>query len=67
VYAPQVGTVVEKEECLMYLREVVPAVGADEYVMVCGDMNGHVGDRVDGFGGSHPTCASIEKQTLNRR
>jgi len=54
VYAPHVGmTVEEKEEFLIFLREVLVAVSADEHLMVCGDMNGHVGAKVDGFDGIH--------------
>jgi len=53
VYAPQVGkTMVEKEEFLISLREILSAIGVDEY-LVCGDMNGHVGVKVDGFEGIH--------------
>ena len=54
VYAPQVGrTMVEKEEFLLCWREVLSAISAEEHLMVCGDMNGHVGAKVDGFEGIH--------------
>ena len=43
----------EKKEFLISLGEVLSAVGADEHLVVCGDMNGHVGARADGFEGVH--------------
>jgi hypothetical protein len=43
----------EKEEFLISLREVLSAVNVEERVVVCGDMNGHVGAEKDGFGGIH--------------
>ena len=53
-YAPQVGgAVVEKGEFLLRLREVLSAVSAGERLVVCGDMNGHVGAASDGFEGVH--------------
>ena len=54
VYAPQVGLQMEKkEEFLISLRKVLSAVAADERLLVCGDLNGHVGAGVDGFEGVH--------------
>ena len=54
VYAPQVGrSMEEKEEFLTSLGEVLLAVDAKERLMVCGDMNGHVGTGKDGFEGVH--------------
>ena len=37
----------------MRLREVLSAVSAGERLVVCGDMNGHVGATSDGFEGVH--------------
>jgi hypothetical protein len=54
VYAPQVGrTAVEKEEFYILLGKVLADVGDDEKLIVCGDMNGHVGAESDGFEGVH--------------
>ena len=54
VYAPQAGRVMaEKEEFLLQLREVLAAIDAKERLVVCGDMNGHVGAASDGFEGIH--------------
>ena len=54
VYAPQVGrTMEEKEEFFASLGEVLSTVDAKEQLVVCGDMNGHVGARKDGFEGVH--------------
>jgi hypothetical protein len=43
----------EKEEFLISLGEVLSAVDSGDRLVVCGDMNGHVGERVDGFEGVH--------------
>ena len=54
VYAPQVSReMVEKEEFLIRLREVLSAMDARERLIVCGDLNGHVGAASDGFEGIH--------------
>jgi hypothetical protein len=53
-YAPQVGrTMEEKEEFFASLGETVSAVGDKEGLVLCGDMNGHVGALADGFEGVH--------------
>jgi len=50
VYAPQVGrTMEEKEEFFVSLGEVLSTVDAKERLVVCGDMNGHVGARKEGL------------------
>ena len=54
VYAPQVGrTAEEKEEFYILLGKVLKEVGTDEKLIVCGDLNGHVGAEADGFEGVH--------------
>jgi len=54
VYAPQVGrTSDEKEDFYILLGKVLKDVGDDEKLIVCGDMNGHVGAEVDGYEGVH--------------
>ena len=54
VYAPQVGRPMEeKEEFFASLGEVLSAVDGKERLVVCGDMNGHVGAGKDGFEGVH--------------
>jgi len=44
------------------------AVGADEHLLVCNDMNGHAGERVDGFerihGGHGYGVRNTEGETL---
>src|SRR5207247_10589191 len=48
-YAPQVGrSAVEKEEFLLSLSKMVDEIGQEEFVMIGGDMNGHVGRKVEG-------------------
>lgn len=54
VYAPQVGRgQEEKEEFYTLLRQVLSGVSDSERMVVCGDWNGHVGPRSDGFEGVH--------------
>jgi hypothetical protein len=54
VYAPQVGRAMnEKEEFFIQLGAVLSAIKEDECLIVCGDMNGHVGKEVDGFDKVH--------------
>ena len=49
-YAPQVGrAMVEKENFWLALSEIVDAIGQDEFVVIRGDMNGHVGAKSDGY------------------
>jgi len=43
----------EKEEFLVLLGKTVSAVDALEQLVVCGDLNGHVGAKADGFEGVH--------------
>ena len=52
VYAPQTRrSMVEKEEFLAMLGEVVPGINPGERLLICGDLNGHVGSEIDGFEG----------------
>ena len=54
VYAPQVGrTKKEKEEFYICLEDVLKGVGENEKLIVCGDLNGHVGAEAHGFEGVH--------------
>src|SRR5579864_5301661 len=54
VYAPQAGrTMVEKEEFLDLLREVISGVDDREGMILCGDLNCHVGVNADGFEDVH--------------
>src|SRR5260221_512039 len=54
VYAPQVGrTTEEKEEFFTSLSGALVGMDARERLVVCGDMNGHVGSRSDGFEDVH--------------
>jgi len=56
VYAPQVGRPMEeKEEFYMVLGKTINDLGSrsGEIAVVCGDFNGHVGERVDGYEGIH--------------
>ena len=54
VYAPQVGrSMEEKEEFFISLGSVLSAISEGEHLVVCGDMNGHVGKEVNGFEGVH--------------
>jgi hypothetical protein len=54
VYAPQVGrSMDEKVEFYNSLRKVLVTIKDSEYLVVCGDFNGHVGKDVEGFDGVH--------------
>ena len=54
VYAPQAGrAAVEKEEFLAVLGDCLRMVNRDEELIVCGDMNCHVGSKADGFESVH--------------
>ena len=54
VYAPQVGRSMEdKEEFYALLGKTLTNLDADEKLLILGDFNGHVGERVDGFEGVH--------------
>ena len=53
-YAPQVGrSIEEKEEFLLSLSKMVDEIGQEEFVVIGGDMNGHVGEKVDWYEGVH--------------
>ena len=52
VYAPQTGRgKEEKEEFFLVLGKVLSDIDVGEGLLICGDMNGHVGAGVDGFEG----------------
>ena len=54
VYVHQVGRAIEeKEEFYILLGKVLKDVGENEKLIVCGDMNGHVGAGADGFEGMY--------------
>ena len=54
VYAPQVGKAMEeKEEFYVMLGKLMKETSVSEVVMVCGDLNGHVGEKSDGYWGVH--------------
>ena len=54
VYVPQVGrSMNEKEEFYISLGNVLATIRNNEYLVVCGDFNGHVGKEVAGFEGVH--------------
>src|SRR6476619_5666468 len=49
VYGPQMGRLMEKEGFYVELGGVVDGFGEQEVVMVCGDLNGHVGEYAEGY------------------
>ena len=54
VYAPQVGrSPKEKEDFYVCLGNVLKGVSKNEKLLVCGDLNAHVGAEADGFEGVH--------------
>ena len=54
VYAPQTGlSVVEKDSFYSALLSNISTVSPDEYLVVCGDFNGHVKKAPEGFSGVH--------------
>lgn len=54
VYAPQAGrSMEEKEGFWVSFGRVIDGVSDREGLIVCGDMNGHVGSVADGFEGVH--------------
>ena len=53
-YAPQTGrSMEEKEEFWALMNKTVSEISKSERLIVCGDMNGHVGEKADGFEGVH--------------
>ena len=53
-YVPQMGRPTEeKEEFLISLSKIVDEIGQEEFVVIGGDMNGHVGEKVAGYEGVH--------------
>src|SRR6266516_1216804 len=63
-YAPQVGRpIVEKEEFLLALSKIVDEIGQEEFVVIGGDMNGHVGAKADGYEGVHGGKGYGERNT----
>src|SRR2546425_6163332 len=53
-YAPQMGRpTVEKEEFLLSLSKIVDEIEQGELVVIGGDMNGHVGEKVAMYEGVH--------------
>ena len=53
-YAPQPGLPeVEKDDFFFNLLSSISAVPSGELLIVCGDLNGHVGKTSDGFEGTH--------------
>ena len=56
VYAPQAGRPMsEKEHFYLGLAKVMKEIGnrREEIAMICGDFNGHVGEKVEGYEGVH--------------
>jgi hypothetical protein len=49
VYAPQVGRIREEKEFWVSFSMSVAAIRTNERLIICGDTNGHVGERIDGF------------------
>src|SRR6266516_5497144 len=63
-YAPQVGLpIVDKEEFLLSLSKIVDEIGQEEFVVIEGDMNGHVGAKADGYEGVHGGKGYGERNT----
>src|SRR6267154_1811727 len=63
-YAPQVGrAMVEKEEFWLALSKIVDEIGQEEFVVIGGDMNGHVGAKADGYEGVHGGKGYGERNT----
>jgi len=49
-----------------YLGKVIAAVDAREHLIVCGDLNGHVGSTTDGFEGVHGGCGFGSQDILEK-
>src|SRR6267154_2778704 len=63
-YAPQVGrAIVEKEEFWLELSKIVDEIGQEEFVVIGGDMNGHVRAKADGYEGVHGGKGYGERNT----
>ena len=57
VCTPQTGlSLVENESFYSALLSNISTVSPDEYLLVCGDFNGHVGKAPEGFNGVHGGC-----------
>ena len=53
-YAPQAGRhMPEKEEFFTLLGKIVSEIDDGEKLLICGDLNGHVGAGDEGFEGVH--------------
>ena len=49
-------SVVEKDSLYSALLSNISTVSPDEFLLVCGDFNGHVGKAPKGFNGVHGEC-----------
>src|SRR6267154_2195756 len=63
-YAPQVGrAIVEMEKFWLALSKIVAEIGQEEFVVIGGDMNGHVGAKADGYESVHGGKGYGERNT----
>ena len=54
VYAPQTGLLeAEKDKFYIDLLAQTAIIPAEEFLLICGDLNGHVGKGTDGFDNVH--------------
>ena len=54
VYAPQAGrNETEKDDFYDDLLSVATSIPAQEVMFICGDFNGHIGEKADGYEGIH--------------
>ena len=62
VYAPQTGlSEAEKEKFYDLVQEVVSGLSDSEIIFPCGDWNGHIGEKANGFEGVHGGCGYGER------
>ena len=57
----------ENEEFWSNMRQLLSSIKETESIFVGGDLNGHVGEGVDGFDGVHGGNGYMESETLKER
>ena len=68
VYAPQVGLTTEvKDKFFETLQTIVKDIPAGDFLLPCGDWNGHIGRETDGFAGVHGGCAHGTRNSEGER
>ena len=68
VYAPQAGrNESEKDDFYDDLLSVVTSIPSQEVMFICGDFNGHIGEKADGYEGIHGGHGFATRNTEGER